>query len=676
MDICLVSMPYASVRWPSLGLGLLRSILERDGFSVSTVYASILFADEIGLVNYNRLLSDPPENGLPEWTFAHVVFPRRITSGTEFLNSLKGRTGRFAKDPKAAQILASARRQAPVFIEHRAEDILSREPLIVGCAWSFSQHVPSLALLKKIRERAPEVVTLMGGANCEAIMGKATHEFFPWVDYVVSGEADELIGPLCEDILVRERNIAAKALPVGVFAPVHRDVGYPMVEGTGTQGIPRARTKELRRRPTPNYDPFFRALEQCPSIGSAITPGVLVEASRGCWWSASGGCSFCGLNGCATQYRMRPADEVLNELDTLSRRHNVTRFEFTDNVLSPESHKTMIPQLIERGAPYGLFFEVRADLTRDHVAALRQAGVTWVQAGIESLHTEALKLMHKGTECWQNIQLLKWLYQYGIRCVWNLLHDFPSEDDAWFNEMAAYMPLLTHLAPPNLVSGIRFSRFSAYETGRRHYDIHLIPAEPYRLIYPLEDRQLERLVYFFDDRLRLNETRNPLLACILQRPGLEKAHREREKWRAERNSEPAPSLIMKRHGDALMIRDTRRVAVARETTLRGLARDVYPECDEAPPDDMLMDTFARKGFGRDETECVIAKLVERKLLHRVDGGFVALALRDPVIALEPLGNFPGGRIHVTAGTQRARRRGTNETLPHCTPTIGSGDATV
>ena len=52
--------------------------------------------------------------------------------------------------------------------------------------------MPFLALLRKIKERAPDTVTMMGGANCEGPMGEATHRYFSWVDCVVSGAADEL----------------------------------------------------------------------------------------------------------------------------------------------------------------------------------------------------------------------------------------------------------------------------------------------------------------------------------------------------------------------------------------------------------------------------------------------------------------------------------------------------
>ena len=43
----------------------------------------------------------------------------------------------------------------------------------------------SLALLRRVKELDPSVVTMLGGANCEAEMGWAAIRAFPWVDFVV-----------------------------------------------------------------------------------------------------------------------------------------------------------------------------------------------------------------------------------------------------------------------------------------------------------------------------------------------------------------------------------------------------------------------------------------------------------------------------------------------------------
>jgi hypothetical protein len=100
--------------------------------------------------------------------------------------------------------------------------VLATGARVVGCTSTFEQHVASLALLRRIRELDPGVVTMLGGANCETVMGEATHRCFDRVDYVVSGEADGLIADLCRLAVERGREVEPSELPRGVLGPRHR----------------------------------------------------------------------------------------------------------------------------------------------------------------------------------------------------------------------------------------------------------------------------------------------------------------------------------------------------------------------------------------------------------------------------------------------------------------------
>ncbi len=61
---------------------------------------------------------------------------------------------------------------------------------VVGFTTTFEQNLASLSLARMVKERYPEKVVVFGGANCDGVMGVELHRSFPWIDYVVSGEAD------------------------------------------------------------------------------------------------------------------------------------------------------------------------------------------------------------------------------------------------------------------------------------------------------------------------------------------------------------------------------------------------------------------------------------------------------------------------------------------------------
>jgi ribosomal peptide maturation radical SAM protein 1 len=172
-----------------------------------------------------------------------------------------------------------------------------------------------------------------------------------------------------------------------------------------------------------------------------------LETSRGCWWGAVSHCTFCGLNGNSMAFRSKSAARVVAEIRELERRHAIVRFETVDNILDMAYFRSTLPLLAADGVERQLFYEVKANLKRHQIAQLREAGVTWLQPGIESLHSNVLRLMGKGVEGWQNVQLLKWCRQYGVRLSWSILWGFPGEEDAWYEQMAPWLEKLEHCNP-------------------------------------------------------------------------------------------------------------------------------------------------------------------------------------------------------------------------------------
>src|SRR5215469_16331577 len=209
--VCLVSMPFAQLQLPSLALGLLQGILGRAGVNAAVIPANLWFAERVGVRLY-ELCSRfaPTEFLMGEWSFAAAAFPDARNRDEEYLRWLAAETttSPLYDDEGGERLVAdlrSLRAAATEFIDVAARRVLATGARVVGCTSTFEQHVASLALLRRIRELDPDVITMLGGANCETVMGLTTHRCFHWVDYVVSGEADGLIADLCKLTLRRGR---------------------------------------------------------------------------------------------------------------------------------------------------------------------------------------------------------------------------------------------------------------------------------------------------------------------------------------------------------------------------------------------------------------------------------------------------------------------------------------
>ena len=319
--------------------------------------------------------------------------------------------------------LLKTRAEATAFIDQIAEHVVKQRPRIVGCSSVFQQHCASLALLRRVQEIDPSIVTMLGGANCEGVMGIATHRQYRWVDYVVSGEADKLLPELCRLIFAHGRDVPAALLPYGAFGPAARE---PSADGTGSASSSAARVlvTNLDDLPIPNFDDYFEQLEHSP-LRDHIIPGLTLETSRGCWWGAKHHCTFCGLNGVGMAFRAKSQARVQEEVRLLTERYGLKKFMTVDNILDNRYFDRLLPALAEQGDNL-FFYETKANLNRSQVELLSRAGVRWIQPGIEALNDEMLALIDKGCSVAINVQLLKWAYNYGVWVIWNHLYGAPA----------------------------------------------------------------------------------------------------------------------------------------------------------------------------------------------------------------------------------------------------------
>ncbi|MDD4238887.1 MAG: RiPP maturation radical SAM C-methyltransferase [Desulfotomaculaceae bacterium] len=642
-DVCLVCMPYCPPQMPSLALGLLQAVLIEGGVGARSIYANLLFCEEIGYDLYEKHIIWVPQLPLAEWSFAATAFPGFQPDEEQFVGEIHTMLGEEWQQSleECREELRLVRQKAEKFTTRLAEQILKLSPRIVGCTSSLAQSVPSLALLRKIRELNPDVVTMMGGADCETVMGRATHQHFPWVDFMVSGEGEDIILPLTKLLFKFGRQVPLEALPGGVFAPLHRQLGYPGAEQNGDEGLPRAVASSFNHQTIPVYQDYFDTLRALPTLGKIIRPGLPIQASRGCW---HGRCKFCGLNAPQVPYRSRPAAGVLAELEELSRRYGVEHFEFLDNILDMRCFKDLIPSLIGREIPYKLFYEIRSNMSKKHFKMLREAGIIWCQPGIESLHSELLKAMSKGVTAWQNIQTLKWCRQFGIHAAWAILCDFPGDQDRWYQEMAELVPLLTHLEPPSGVRIVRYMRNSHYFERAADYSLNLTSLPLYKFIYPLSPDVINDLSYMFDDIFYTSTRNDPRMAVLYNRSGVRNLRAAVFQWSVASISRNRPTLSMKVGEKEVIVRDTRPVAIAPSFRLKGAQRELYLACDRAEDELQVCEMLRDKGFAGAEVDAAVRTLLDCKLLARIDQRLLALAVEEPYLEYLPEEQIPNGYI--------------------------------
>jgi ribosomal peptide maturation radical SAM protein 1 len=568
LDVLLVSMPFGPLLSPSLGLSLLQPQVEARGLSCRCQYFTLPFGERIGERLYSKITSENramSRSFVGEWIFSHALYEWDDQHDERYISEVLlkppawlGRNTTRPPTKGEVRELFAARTAARAFIDWCAEQVVEAQPRIVGLTSVFQQHLASLALAKRVKERLPETFIVMGGANCEATMGVETVRQFEFVDAVASGEADQIFGELAVRVVGRQ---SVEGIP-GIIT--RASVAAPA--GLGPAPTAPAVT-DLDGLPYPDFADFFAQFESS-RFGAEWQPSLFVETSRGCWWGERMHCTFCGLNGATMAFRSKSAPRALDELTHLATSHPGCDIQVVDNILDLKYFKTLLPMLAERKLNISLFYETKSNLKKDQIRLLRDAGVLTIQPGIESFSDKVLKQMKKGVTGLQNIQLLKWCKELGIHPIWYLLIGFPRESPEDYFEMAALSARVCHLPRPSGVNMIRLDRFSPnFNEATQLGFTKLRPLPFYEFLYDLPEPARHNLAYYFAYDYKV-----PQDVARYADPLVRSVHAWKTTWK---NAE----LVSVDLDDRLFAFDTRPRAKAPVSVLAGEDRELYLTCD-------------------------------------------------------------------------------------------------
>ena len=607
-------MPWAKLEHPSIQLGVLQGVLQAEGMRVEVRSSYLDFMshlaretahlpprERIGTQDYGDIASNAL---IGDWIFSVPPFHDGKELDEDSLAYFRARDVPAGLLEKAREI----RRLVPVFLERCVDEILRGRPAVVGFTTTLGQNTASLVLSKMLKTRAPALAIVFGGANCDGPMGSALHRAFPWVDVVVRGEGEQVAPAVIADLL---NGRALRAQPGlcyrkdGASVAVEQDAGAVV-------------SMDTARAPT--YDEYFSRLARAafaPDIASAVS--IPFESSRGCWWGARSHCTFCGLNGSTMAFRSKPAHRVVDELEQQARRYERLNFHAVDNILDLEYFTSLMPRLRALQCDLRIFYETKANLRKDQVRALREAGIREIQPGIESLSTPILKLIRKGVTAMQNIRLLKWCREYGIKVYWNLIYGFPREPQEEYERIADVMTSLTHLEPPELVP-LSVERFSPYHAAPARFGLEILgPVAPYRSIYPCDDGNLADLAYAFEYRHVDGRSPSSYVRTV---------KRIIEEWR-QASAAGIGSLHLRKGPDFVLLEDRRPGLVHADYRLRGVEAEILLQCDGGATPAGVVEGLARSGRGSCDVHTAtefLEELRRARLVYMESGRYLSLAV--------------------------------------------------
>jgi anaerobic magnesium-protoporphyrin IX monomethyl ester cyclase len=243
-------------------------------------------------------------------------------------------------------------------------------PKIVAISTLTSGFSLAKRICRHVKENAPDVVTVIGGAHATALPREVLAE--PDVDFVVRGEGELSLEELVRAVLEGETSSTSLSRIDGI--------GFKIGENAVLTSDRRLLDVDEIPEPARHLVP----LDQYLQAGAILV-------SRGC----PAHCFFCSSVSFNThRYRFRSPSLVVSEIEGLHRAHGLTEFEFMDDVITsdPKRLRELCLKLQGRGFRWACQARIK-DLEDDLglLDAMAAGGCAGIFFGVEAGNDDVLR---------------------------------------------------------------------------------------------------------------------------------------------------------------------------------------------------------------------------------------------------------------------------------------------
>jgi ribosomal peptide maturation radical SAM protein 1 len=503
--VLLLSLPWTSLVEPSLGLGILKAVLDGNRIESRVSHLNLFLLKYMRATTYVSIANS---FALNEFLFTHcfeeTLSPEQLSElslrvDEALSNRTFGNDERYKDRESIARLFLTLRsRIIPDYIMDCVKSIESYGPTMVGFTCMFDQAIASAAIAKVLKERNPDLFVVLGGYALEGDPGRQIIESFGFIDCVAYGEGEHVIHALAlastdRTLLENIPDILYRKEPNGEV--IRSSLKKPQMN--------------MDDSPCPNYDDFQLDLDKLKNEHEITVKWntLPIETSRGCWWGQKKHCTFCGIDDITMRYRQRSVGNTLQILGTLRARHQSRFFRISDYILPHTYYSELLPFLasLEEEEKFVFTCEIKANIKSEQFRLLKEAGFIEVQPGIESFSSSVLKKMDKGVTAIQNILCVLLGHRHAVQVNYNLIYGFPDDDPKDYKEMAKTIPLLYHLNPPSSRIKVAVTRFAPLHTdpARFNFDPVYRHHPGYNVLFSNEFMEktgfrLERYCYYFE----------------------------------------------------------------------------------------------------------------------------------------------------------------------------------
>lgn len=455
-DLLLIIPPTPLSQMPNTaryGPHLLQSIAAQNGTRVKIFYANLLFYSL--LTPRLQLLFKSIDDVTQEQLFSSFAFGRDFsTKDLVFLGHLRLK---LQKIPHSD--LLQIESKINELLEVIASVVVNNHISIVGTSSMSCNLVSSVAIVRHLKERIPSITTIIGGPSCFEDLAQGVASLNAPIDFIFMDRAEESFSDFLTGKIIADKP---------------------------SNNIICAKPVSLEQNPPPDFSDFTYML-RClfPEIHHKKLFSLSYEVGAGCEWGGKVHCTFCGMSERELETKTKNHEKIIEDLKYISDKNPLTNILLVDNMLNSPFLSQTMPRIGEIEKLGTISCSIKAATPTNTLEIMSLNRINSVQVGIESLSTNILKAMRKGTTTSQNLATLKKLCELGIDANWNFIYGVPGEKEDDYLFFLKLIPLLYHLQPPAKLQRMGLLRYSLYLNNPQVFAItDIAPSPELKVIYP------------------------------------------------------------------------------------------------------------------------------------------------------------------------------------------------
>jgi radical SAM superfamily enzyme YgiQ (UPF0313 family) len=291
------------------------------------------------------------------------------------------------------------------FAEHLAEIAVRSNADLYGFSSICSTYPLSIRVARAVKNLRPHAMILFGGPQA-SVVDVATLAAFPWVDFILRGEAEHSLPSLLRELHYDYNLAQVCGLTYRDGTAVRRNPNAPVIE-------------DLDALPPPAYH-LSNYLEKATSAS--------IELGRGCPFS----CTFCSTNDFfRRRFRLRSPARVLREMREISDGYGVRHFELVHDMFTVDRRRVVAfcEEMLASGEGFTWDCSARTDcVDRELLELMARSGCRSVFFGIETGSRKMQRVIDKDLDLERAKEMLDIAEQIEMKTTVSLITGFPEED--------------------------------------------------------------------------------------------------------------------------------------------------------------------------------------------------------------------------------------------------------